>query len=69
MDRSGEGGGVVVGVPNIIISDVKITPNSVYTSEKFVISVTITPETFCITALDNTQITGLDGNMIASKEE
>lgn len=58
-----------MAAPNIAISAVKITPQTVNVEEKFVISVTIVPEQFRIaTKAEDTLLDKL-GNELICKEE
>lgn len=54
---------------NIAITEVKLTPNPVYTGEKFIISVTIIPEEFRIVTKETEILTDKSGNELICKEE
>lgn len=69
MGGQDKGGGVLMAVPNIVISAVKITPQTVTVGEKFVISVTIVPEQFRLNTLAAESILDKMGNELICKEE
>lgn len=69
MGGQDKGGGVLMAVPNIVISAVKITPQTVTVGEKFVISVTIEPERFRLNTLATENILDKVGNELICKEE
>lgn len=55
--------------PNIVISAVKITPQTVTVGEKFVISVTVVPEQFRISTKAGEILLDKAGNELICKEE
>lgn len=58
-----------MAVPNIVISAVKITPQTVTVGEKFVISVAIVPEQFRIFTKAGETLLDKAGNELICKEE
>lgn len=58
-----------MSAPNIVISAVKITPQTVTVGEKFVISVTIVPEQFRIATRAGETLLDKSGNELICKEE
>lgn len=58
-----------MATPNIVISAVKITPQTVNVGEKFIISVAIVPEQFRISTKAGETILEKSGNEIICKEE
>ena len=58
-----------MAAPNIVISAVKITPQTVTVGEKFVISVTIVPEQFRIATKAGENLLDKSGNELICKEE
>lgn len=57
-----------MAVPNIVISAVKITPQTVTVGEKIVISVTIVPEQFRIATKAGENLLDKSGNELICKE-
>ena len=58
-----------MAAPSIVISAVKITPQTVTVGEKFVISVTIVPEQFRISTKAGEILLDKAGNELICKEE
>lgn len=69
MGGQDKGGGILMAAPNIVISAVKITPQTVNVGEKFVISVTIVPEQFRIATKTGETLLEKSGNELICKEE
>ena len=58
-----------MAAPNIVISAVKITPQTVTVGEKIVISITIVPEQFRIATKVGENLLDKSGNELICKEE